>query len=209
MSASERPRRARRHRRRGGFTLVEAMLSMVILSVGVLGVMSMQGATTNAAKTAQDFTQAQAIGERMMELIRLDALRWRAPGTTGLSSTQIMKVAAPPTEALGSQGAWSTIPNGVINATMAGSKVDRNFMPRVDNWALGFRYCVYFRLAWANPPMSMRVDVRVAWARDNANQSYLADCLANADNVHNAQLPQSITDIRSVSMATTVMQNVF
>src|SRR5437867_10031072 len=103
---------ARRASRAGadGFTLIEAMVSMVILAVGILGVMSMQTASVHSASISQDFTHAQNIGERTLELIRLDALRWNS--ATDLSTeTLFLSASLPPQLTVGSQSNWRTIPD--------------------------------------------------------------------------------------------------
>jgi prepilin-type N-terminal cleavage/methylation domain-containing protein len=191
---------------RRGFTLLEGMMSMLILSVGILGVTSMQTATTGATANAQDFTQAQSIAERMTELLRVDSLRWTSAAALA-GNTLIMKSAIPPTNGLGDQSGWTTIPDGVINASMQGAKVDRNFNPDVGGtavWPVGFRYCVYYRLAWAWPPIGLRADVRVAWARDSGDRSKLVDCAADAPNVLSmGELP----NIRMVSASTMLSMN--
>ena len=191
---------------RAGFTLLEAMMSMLVLSVGVLGVTSMQTATTGATRNAQDFTQAQSIAERTSEMLRIDSLRWTSSGTlTG--NTKMLRHALPATNGLGDQGLWRTIPDGVINASMQGLKVDRNFNPDVGGaapWPVGFRYCVYYRLAWAWPPIGLRADVRVAWARDSGDNGRLVNCQTDAPNVTSlAELP----NIRSVSSSTMLSMN--
>lgn len=209
MSASERHscspnrwREARPHAQ-AGFTLVEAMISMVILAVGVLGVASMQTAATGATRNAQDFTHAQGIGEKLMELLRVDALRWTS-ATTLTGSTKLLGSALPATQTAGQQGSWTTIPDNVIISSLGGLKVDRNFAPDTGtavDWAIGFRYCVYYRTAWVSPPSQLRVDVRVAWPRDSGDQSKLANCRTDAANV------SDIANVRTISMSTTLMIN--
>jgi prepilin-type N-terminal cleavage/methylation domain-containing protein len=183
---------------RKGFTLIEAMVSMVILAVGVLGVMSMQTGAVGALGISQDFSQVLNIGSRMLEMLRLDSLRWTDAGTLS-TATVLLKMSLPPSQTAGSQSNWTTIPDGVLVTPMAGKKVDRDFRPDTGgtpNWPLGFRYCVYYRLTWVTPPSSLRADVRVAWPKDEGDRSLLADCAQNVGNV------TDIANVRSITLST-------
>jgi type IV pilus assembly protein PilV len=195
-------RRARRHSR-SGFTLIEAMIAMLILAVGVLGIASMQTATTGATKAGQDFSHAQGLAERMIELLRTDGLRWTSSGALS-TATRFLSAALPATQGAGAQSAWTTIPNNAIVATLGGSKVDRNFAPDTQgspDWAIGFRYCVYYRTAWVSPPNALRADVRIAWARDSGDNTKLQDCTADVANV------ADFVNVRSVNVSTMIMMN--
>jgi prepilin-type N-terminal cleavage/methylation domain-containing protein len=193
--------RACRPRRRGGFTLIEAMISMVILAVGVLGIVSMQGASVSASAISQDLTHALNVGERMMELIRLDSLRWNSDADLA-TDTQLLRYALPATQAVGAQGAWATIPDNVLLPSMAGKKVDRDFRPDTAGspaWPIGFRYCVFYRLTWAEPPNALRAEVRVAWPKDTGVQTAFSDC-RTVDHT-------DLVNTRSATVSTTVMIN--
>jgi hypothetical protein len=180
---------------------VEAMISMVILAVGILAIISMQ---TASVSVSQDLTHALNLGERTLELLRLDALRWNT--TTDLATETLMLAPAlPGTQAVGAQGPWMAIPDNVVIASMGGKKVDRNFAPDTQgapDWPLGFRYCLHYRLTWVNPPTALRADARVAWAKEAGIQSRLADCVADRDNVTDT------ANVRSVTVSSTLMMNV-
>jgi prepilin-type N-terminal cleavage/methylation domain-containing protein len=188
---------------RAGFTLVEAMISMVVLAVGVLGMMAMQTGSVAALAASQDLTQVHNVGERMLELLRLDALRWNDPSTL-TTSTVLLKGALPPAQNAGSQGNWATIPNGVLVPEMAGKKVDRDFRPYLAGqpWAVGFRYCVYYRLTWAIPPTTLRADVRVAWPKDEGDRSKLVDCVTDAASVIDT------ANVKTATFSTVLSMNV-
>lgn len=196
--------RLKRLRRfRAGFTLIEAMISMVILAVGVLGIMSMQTASMAASSVSQDFTHALNIGERTLELLRLDALRWNTQADLA-TDTLMLSRALPGAQTAGAQGAWATIPDNVIIASMGGKKLDRNFAPDTQgspSWRLAFRYCVFYRLTWVTPPIAMRAEVKVAWSKDEGDRSRLLDCVADIANMDDT------ANVRSANLSTTLVMN--
>lgn len=57
-----------------GFTLLEAMIALVVLSVGMIGIAALQGQSLAANRTAQLRTQAVALAGDMADRIRVNRL---------------------------------------------------------------------------------------------------------------------------------------
>jgi prepilin-type N-terminal cleavage/methylation domain-containing protein len=72
-----------------GFTLVEVMIAIGIMTVGSLGILSMHQAVTGANRAAQDMNTAIAITERWVERVERDSLSWSEQGlnTSSLNGT--------------------------------------------------------------------------------------------------------------------------
>ena len=72
-----------------GFTLVEVMIAIGIMTVGSLGILSMHQAVSGANRTAQGMNTAIAITERWVERIERDSLSWSEQGlnTSSLNGT--------------------------------------------------------------------------------------------------------------------------
>jgi prepilin-type N-terminal cleavage/methylation domain-containing protein len=79
--------------KRLGFTAVEVMMSITILSVGAAGVIAMQKAAVQGNQDARDIDMANAIARQWMDRIQRDAMLWTPSDTgptTNLSSAMIV-----------------------------------------------------------------------------------------------------------------------
>jgi prepilin-type N-terminal cleavage/methylation domain-containing protein len=63
-----------------GYTMVEVMAALAILTVGASGVIAMQKATQLANQSARNLATATAVAETWVERLRADALMWNNPG---------------------------------------------------------------------------------------------------------------------------------
>ena len=95
-----------------GFTLIEVMIAIGIMTVGSLGILAMHNAVSGANRTANEMNTALAITERWMERIDRDALLWTERGinTSSLNSTAYL-----------SEIAGSVAPTGWFTPTPARS----------------------------------------------------------------------------------------
>ena len=70
--------------RQSGVTLIEVMVSLVVISIGLLGLYRVAGTTSRSASTAIRFNQAQTRAQQIVEAIRMtsdDALSCLATTT--------------------------------------------------------------------------------------------------------------------------------
>ena len=75
------PTTARARRAAGGFTLIEVMIVIVILTFGLLSLAAMQIQAMRGSERGRHATNAAAIAENKMELLQQDA--WATIGVTG------------------------------------------------------------------------------------------------------------------------------
>ena len=68
-------------RRRGGFTLVEVMLAVVLLAIGVLSMLALQIHAMRGSQLGRHFTDASQIARDEME--RIQQLDWAGLALTG------------------------------------------------------------------------------------------------------------------------------
>lgn len=141
-----------------GFTLIEVMIAIGIMTVGSLGILAMHNAVSRANRSANEMNTAIAITERWLERIDRDALSWTEEGLN----------------------------SGALNGTdylseLAGSVEDTNwFTPSPSNTDESFRFdyngadadssddtkfCVNLRMGWLRQGRSARVDIRTYWFR--------------------------------------------
>ena len=142
----------------GGFTLVEVMIAIGIMTVGSLGILSMHHAVSGANRTAHEMNTALAITERWIERIERDSLSW---STQGLNSSELAGTA------------YLSGLAGTVSATdwFTPTPADSDEHPAFDYFgqdtdiASEIKYCTNLRLSWLRQGTSARVDVRTYWYR--------------------------------------------
>lgn len=150
-------RRSATHARRG-FTLVEVMIAIGIMTVGSLGILSMHQAVTRANREAREMNTALAITETWMERVERDALLWTAQGfnTTEIQGTAYLQEIA----GVADETAWfKPIP------TSSAESWAFDFFSRDTRATADTMYCVNLKMSWLRQGSSVRVDVRTYWLR--------------------------------------------
>ena len=146
-------------RKQSGFTLVEVMIAIGIMTVGSLGILSMHHAVSNANKAAQEMNTALAITERWIERIERDSLSWTERGTTSdaLSNTAYL-----------SQLYDTESATDWFRPTPADTDESYgfNYFGKDTDDAGEIKYCTNLRLSWLRQGSSARVDVRTFWYRE-------------------------------------------
>jgi prepilin-type N-terminal cleavage/methylation domain-containing protein len=77
--------------RRQGFTLIEVMMTVAIITIGATGLFAMQGATVRANAEAEEATVATAFASSWIERLKRDGLTWTARGSLALANSQNLK----------------------------------------------------------------------------------------------------------------------
>jgi prepilin-type N-terminal cleavage/methylation domain-containing protein len=72
---------------RRGYTAVEVLLSMTVLSIGAAGVMSMQKAAVQGNADARKLDTANAIAHTWIDRLRTDGTAWTLPSTVLAAAT--------------------------------------------------------------------------------------------------------------------------
>jgi len=170
-----------------GYTIIEVMMALAVLTLGASGVIAMQKATIISNTNARNLATGNAIGQAWIERLRADALSWNeAGGTPDLPSTAWLNGAVNGTPTSG--GGWAA-PAMVLptNAQPAGSPLadvmGADLYPSVDPVTLVPAFCTQIRLTrFANSTTStlanfykvIRVEVRVIWDRRGQQVSCLS-----------------------------------
>ena len=144
---------------RSGFTLIEVMIAIGIMTVGSLGILAMHGAVSAANRTANEMNTALAITERWLERIDRDALAWSEEGinSTALGSTDYL-----------SEIAGSVADTAWFTPTPSNSTESYGFdyAGRDDPGGTNTKFCVNLRLGWLRQGSSVLVDIRTFWLRE-------------------------------------------
>jgi type II secretory pathway pseudopilin PulG len=153
----------------GGYTAVEVLMAITVMSIGAAAIMSMQKASMQGNLDARKTDVANAIARTWVERIKRDAMEWTAPGpTTGTGSN--LSTAKVVQYGVTNSGKWF-LPDQYLAATFPFTSPAFDILGRdlsQKDYATAL-FCANARLVWlANSEMA-RVDVRVLWARGIAN----------------------------------------
>ena len=179
-----------RRRQTSGFTLVEVLVSLGVMTVGAAAIIGMQQQTTRANVHARQLTIATQIAQNAIERLKLEGIAWNS-----VTTSQTADLLNAPTLAriIGSTaGAFMTLPARTV--TLSGvSRVLSNAydyygadmnLTNADQASLDrVVYCAGYRLSWIYSNFrSMRADVRVWWSKSAPSRSIIADFPLCADN---------------------------
>ncbi len=170
--------------RRQGFTLIEVMISLGIMTIGAMAMLALQQQTIRANSQARQITTATQIAQLWIERLKEDGTRWTQ---VGFFNTPGQPTAADVLALTTYLGAITTAPNvfqAIPNATPQVSNAFDFQGNDIANNSGSVYYCASFRPAWVYFGRAMRVDVRVWWARSGS--SLTGDFAACADD--NARL---------------------
>lgn len=145
--------------RRSGFTLVEVMIAIGIMTVGSLGILSMHQALGQANRAALEMNTALAITERWVERIERDSLTWTEEGPASASLTATTHLS--PLAATATQTDWFR-PAPVVDGESYGADHFGNDIEGAE----AAKFCTNIRLSWIRVGNSARVDIRTYWYRE-------------------------------------------
>ena len=177
-------RRTRTGRR--GFTLVEVMMAISVMTVGAIAIFAMQNVTATGARRSRLVTTATEINRFWTERVKLEALRW-GPSTFN-TITWLNQLPAATTGSSGwflpdSRGAGDGIVTAASN--WYGTPIE---IPSGAGVAPA-PYCTSLRLTWlaTGADQVARLDVRTWWHREErATGTTIAECGADQTAVTTA-----------------------
>lgn len=106
-------------RHQNGFTLVEALVALLVLSIGMLGIAALYVESLRAGRTALLRTSAVNLAADMADRIRANRAGGLAyEGAAGVLCNPALGAAAPADQALNEAACWqdtvaATLPNGI------------------------------------------------------------------------------------------------
>lgn len=191
--------------REAGFTLIEVMTAVVVMTIGASGILAMQGATIHANQDAQETGVATNFAATWIERIKRDARLWTAAGNADLANTRYLGALAnadrtatyivPPRDELSEADK--------LNESSAANHQGFDVHPAQDGTLSGARFCVNLRLTvvHAYDPLTggiaatsnadaVRADVRVWWHRRSDEATRMATCLEQPLSDDEAKKPQ-------------------
>jgi prepilin-type N-terminal cleavage/methylation domain-containing protein len=141
--------------RRHGFTLIEVLISIVVMTIAFFAILAVQGSALTGYSGARDSTEATEILRTVIETLTAESQAWRnpanppLPGATGFNDTygadspyrfdNLLTNIAPVVAAGGASSSWEWIHlNDAPMDTRQASEVE----------VTGRRYCIYARSAY-------------------------------------------------------------
>ncbi len=150
------PSRGRSRRAKLGYTVIEIMMALAVLSIGATGVIAMQKATLVGNVRARTLATGNAVASAWIERLRVDGLRWKMlNGLSTLSNTRW----------LNTTGVWF-LPASV---TAEDISAQADVLGRDTETDAEAAYCTHLRLTRLTEN-TMRAEVRVYWLRYNDAQ---------------------------------------
>jgi prepilin-type N-terminal cleavage/methylation domain-containing protein len=147
--------------KRKGYTLIEVLMALAILTAGAVGIMALQQAATRGNMEARQMTTATVVAQRWVERLRRDNLNWTAASNThnviALAGTSYLRNVTLP----GNAPVWF-VPTP---PALSGEAASFDFYGQDTTDGGQMHYCTQLRLEWIYPGRAMRADVRVWWSR--------------------------------------------
>lgn len=196
-------------RRRGGrrgtgapaFTLLEALIALLLLFIAVLGMGALAGTAVRSNLDAQQRTEATNLAERMLSLIRIEALGWNdatwtAPDATYMPLLSQLDAASVEHDLGGFRELTQDIPPDGVHAF----DKDLGLIDLTDDdQAIRAQYCVHYHLTWLQANETIRAEVRVYWLRRHANADVIGQFMDDCGVEEEADWAANIADLRSVT----------
>lgn len=173
-------KRSARRNRRAGYTIIEVMMAIGVLTAGAVGIMALIQASTRGNMEARQMSTGTMLASRWVERLRRDGLNWtrstQVADPTLFNQTQYFDGNVP---AAGTAPAWF-VP--VPDAT-SGETANFDYYGQDTTDPVQMRYCTNVRLEWLYLGNAVRADVRVWWLRNesgigaaDATRTQLAQC---------------------------------
>jgi prepilin-type N-terminal cleavage/methylation domain-containing protein len=165
--------------KRAGYTLIEVMTAVVVMTIGATGIVAMQGAAVRANQDASETSNAVNFASTWIERLKRDSRRWIQNGGADLTANSVWL-----SKATTSEGQWfvpETTPPEQPAADINGFDTSNEFVPIANNPDQFAHFCANVRLTvvQAYNPLTatfdriadvnaIRTDVRVWWHRQSS-----------------------------------------
>ena len=181
----------------GGYTMVEVMMAMALLTAGAAGIFALQQAAINGNAEARQMSIATTITRSWLERLKRDALNWNIGGTVAAALPLVR------TRYLLNVPAVGTAPTWMTPAVFSDSRSSYDNYGREIALGADVRYCAQYRLEWVNAGQAMRADVRVWWHRRGAHVAATANLYPNC-GVGSETIIGNDIRVRTVSASTVI-----
>lgn len=186
---------------RAGFTLIEVLMSALVLGIGLVGILAMQTSANLTNRGAYDRQTAMTLAETTLERLKRDAIEWTP--TQGAAEDSWLAHAV-----LSADGSWAMPP--IPSGATAQPTYNDMMLPNVVNTAIpsgwtamtekNSRYCIEYQLGWVVVGKMARADVRVSWARNREGDTEMAGSCDVLDGISDRDRAVWFRDVRVTGM---------
>ncbi len=192
MTPATRMKASRKKARRAGYTLIEVMMAIAIITASSVALIGLQEIVVRGNMDARQTSTATNIARTTIGLLRVDAVNWSSATTSatvtlGPNARGFLRDA--PVAATAAGGPW-----GPFGATVNAPEHAYDYQGRPTIVAANMFYCVETRYAWIYQGSLLRVDLRVWWVRPSSvvNAAIYAGCptqplVLNTADLHSLQ----------------------
>ena len=150
-----------------GFTLIEVLISALVLGIGLIGILAMQASASLTNRGAYDRQTAMTLAETTLERLKRDGLRWTPTESPREESWLAGAI-------LSADGVWAQPPlpagassqpvyNDMMLPNVSNADIPSEMMAMAEQ---NSRYCIEYQIGWVVVGELTRADVRVSWARN-------------------------------------------
>lgn len=188
------------HRRsRAGFTILEVLVGVLVMSIGFIGIFGMQTVAIQTNRAAYDRRMATELAETALERIKRDALMWNIAGGWPDGTWLQQGMSAPAT--------WTSPP---VDGDTAPAFNDLG-LPNVSDTRVpdgrevfaqrNSKFCLAYRTNWIWNPDMVRIEVRVFWPRTTEAESIFAGNCTNVLSLEEDRRRRLFADVQVTGMA--------
>lgn len=176
-------RRRASRKARAGYTLIEVMMALGVLTAGSVAIMGMLQASTRGNMEARQMSTGNQVAQVWIERLRRDALNWTTTPLSPTDTAQVAATVARTTYLRQVPAAGAAAPWFVPVPATAGEAANFDFYGADVAGTAAPHYCTNVRLEWLFPGQAMRADVRVWWARRSSGTATTNLSGCQADNL--------------------------
>jgi Tfp pilus assembly protein PilV len=198
---------SRKHPFERGYTVVELMMALTVMTIGLGGIIAMQKTTVASNMNAKNVAIATHVAQGFLDELTAESRAWTQ--TDNFTNA----------DWLGNVGAQGTAPVWFVPAYKATRNLGQGFdalgNPVLDaNLTANAKFCVHLRLTWLSPQSAakqgaglVRTEVRVYWRREGIALTGAASwgtntCVSVADYANWSGSPR----FHTIHMASVVRQ---
>jgi hypothetical protein len=189
-----------RGRDQQGFTVLEVLIGVLLMTVGLLAVFAMQITAIETNRASYDLRAATELAETTLERIERDSLMWGQSGDPGdygggawlngaMGTTVTDTWAFPPRPAGvigGRQPTWNDMGLAQDDAARWNDYRGRNS-----------KFCVNYLADWLRGPTFVRVTVMVRWPRNRGGEQALRNDCSRLNELTEAVLLRDFYEVRA------------
>ncbi len=188
-------------RNREGFTLIEIIMALGIMTVGAVGIMSLQQAATRGNMESRELGVASQVTRSWLERLRRDAVRWNQQGANVATraTTEYLQTV---------DGNWYALARDPVDNN---ESYGFDYQGQDTTTVAQMVYCAHVRLSWVVPGDTIRADVRTFWhrragGRDNTqgDRRLFGNCGQGAEAAVTAELAAPTSRLRAVHASTLI-----